>query len=79
MCGLVGRLAASAVVVAFGGYPVGAVLGAGASAFGHHRGTVGAVGDAVMGVGGGHATHRGAQAGEQQGAARGGDIGLPGR
>ena len=79
MCGLVGGLAALAVVVAFGGDALGAVLGAGAATFGHLRGAFGAVGDAVVGMHGRHAAGRDAQGGEQQGTARGGDIGVPGR
>ena len=74
LCGVVGGFASAAVVVAFGGYAPFPVLGAGVAAFGHHRGAFGAVGDAVVGVDGGHAAGRGAQGGEQQGAARGGDV-----
>ena len=43
LCGLVGGLSALAVVVAFGGHALFPVLGAGAAAFGHHRGPLAAI------------------------------------
>ena len=67
------------VGVAFGGHAVGAVLGAGAAAFGHHGGAIAAVVRWWVGFGGGHAADGVAQAGEQQRAARGGDVGVSGR
>src|SRR5262249_42569581 len=66
-----------AVVSALGGDAVGAVWGAGARAFGHHGGALGAVVLGWVGFGGGHAADRVAQAGEQQRAAGGGDVGVP--
>ena len=54
-----------AVVAAFGGDAVGAGFGAGAAAFGHHGGPVGAVSWwGWVGFGGGYAAHGVAQAGE---------------
>ena len=79
MCGLVGRLAASAVVVAFGGHALFPVLRPGAAAFGHHRGPFAAIVLGWFGFDGGHTAHGVTQAGEQQGAARNGDMGVPGR
>jgi hypothetical protein len=68
------------VGLAFGGDAGGAIVGAGAAAFGHHGAAIGAtVLWGWVGVGGGHAGHWVAQAGEQQGAAGGGDVGVPGR
>jgi len=67
-----------AVAGAFGGDGLGAVLCPGAPAFGHHRGALPArfaggsgMAEAVSWWGRGH------QAGEQQGAAGGGDAALP--
>ena len=65
------------LVSAFGGHAVGLVLGAGAAAFGHHRGALPAGlregGDRPSwGLAGGCA-----QAGKQQGATGGGDVGVP--
>src|SRR6202007_1281803 len=74
-----GGLACHSVLSAFGGDAVGAVLGAGAAAFGHHRGALGAVVAGWVGFGGRHAADGVAQAGKQQRAARGGDVGVPGR
>jgi DivIVA domain-containing protein len=67
------------VLAAFGGDAVGAVLGAGAAAFGHHRGALAAGVGWWVGVGGWDPAGGQAQAGEQQRAARGGDVGVPGR
>ena len=67
------------VLSAFGGDAVGAVLGAGAAAFGHHGGPLAAVVLRWVGFGGGHGAHRATQTREQQGAARGGDLGVSGR
>ena len=75
---MVAGLAGLLVVVAFGGDGVGAVLCAGALAGGHHRGAVAAAVAARGRVGCGEVAGGGAQAGEQQGAARGGDVGVPG-
>jgi len=60
-------------VSSFVGDVTGAILGARAAAFGHHRGVVGAVRPARRGVEG---TGGGAQTREQNGAAGGGDVGL---
>ena len=65
------RFACFAILSAFGGDAVGAVLGAGAAAFGHHGGALGAVVQRRVGLGGGHAADRVAQTREEQGAARG--------
>jgi hypothetical protein len=68
------------VVSALGGDAGGAVLGAGAPAFGHHRGALGAVVGGWVGFGRREEAADGStQTPEQQRAARGGDIGVPGR
>ena len=68
-----------AVLPAFAGHSISAVLAAGAATFGHHRAPVLAVIPRWVGCGCGHAADGEAQAGEQQGAARGGDVRVSGR
>jgi hypothetical protein len=67
------------VLSAFGGDALGAVLGSGAAPFGHHRAALAAVVQSGVGFWCGHTAGGVAQAGEQQCAARRGDIGLPRR
>jgi hypothetical protein len=69
-------LSCCSVVAAFGGDVCGAVLGAGASPFGHHYAAVTAAQVRMCRIGRGQVTGACAQAGKQQGAARGGDVGL---
>ena len=68
-----------AVSPAFAGHSISAVLAAGAATFGHHRAALLAVIPRWVGCGCGHAADGEAQAGEQQGAARGGDVRVSGR
>ena len=73
------RHAGTVIFPAFGRDVVGAILCAGAVAFGHHRAALGVVVVRRVGVGCGHAANGVTQAGKQQRAARSGDIGLPRR
>jgi hypothetical protein len=66
------------VSVSFGADALGAVLGSGAAASGHHRGPVVAVVSVPVGFGVRQVASWSAQAGEQQRTARSGDVGLPG-
>jgi hypothetical protein len=81
MAHVVGPVAHAGVAIlsAFGGDAVGAVLGAGAAPFGHHRGSVTAILSRRVGFRCRHAAGGQAQAGKQQRAARCGDISLPRR
>ncbi len=71
--------ASLAILPALGGDAVGAVLGAGATPLGHHGAAIRAVVLRRVGFGGRYPADRAAQAGKQQRAARGGDIGAPRR
>jgi hypothetical protein len=66
------------ILAAFGGDVLGAVLGAGAAAFGHHRGALAAVIQRRIGVRRGQGAGGSTQTRKQQRATGGGDIGVPG-
>jgi hypothetical protein len=74
-----GSLACHPVLSAFGGDAVGAVLFAGAAAFGHHRTALGAVVGRRVGLGCRDGAGGSAQTRKQQRTARGADIGVPRR